>query len=107
MLFILGRNISADWAISKSKFCEKFEKRLVGNQETDNDDRQPSQDAQKEDDDGSNVWKKIAKEKDNLKKQNRRKFHKVKKQKKRARIVIRNLDFQVFVMHFGKRFFFY
>lgn len=109
-MFVLGRNISCDWAISKSKFCEKLEKGLAKNQETINDERQqtekqPSQDAQKEDDDSS-AQKKIAKEKDNLKKQKRKKLYKMRKQKKRARIVIRNLPFQVFVMHYERHFFF-
>lgn len=102
----VGRNISSDWAISKSKFCEKLEKGLAGNQETDNNERQPSQNAQKEDDDNNNARKKVAKEKDNLKKQKRRKLYKIRKQKKRARIVIRNLTFQVSVMHYERRFFF-
>lgn len=98
-MFVLGRNITSDWAISKSKFCEKLDK-LAGNEEIHKDERQASQDAQKEDDDreSNNTRKKITKEKDNLKKQKRRKLLKMKKQKKRARIVIRNLAFQVFVM---------
>lgn len=100
---VLGRNISSDWAISKSKFYEKLEKNLTENQENNTDDRS-SQDAQKEDNDVSKARKKIINEKDNLKKQKRRKIHKMRKQKKRARIVIRNLDFQVFVMHYEKRF---
>lgn len=90
----LGRNINCDWAISKSKFCEKLEKGLAANQETDKDEGQPSQDAQEEDDGGSSTREKDTREKDNLKKQKRRKLYKMKKQKKRARIVIRNLAFQ-------------
>ncbi|CAL1689512.1 unnamed protein product [Lasius platythorax] len=91
----LGRTISSDWAIPKSKFCEKLEKGLSRNQETDKDEKQ-SQDAQEENNEDKNTYKKkITKEKDNLNKQKRRKLQKMKKQKKRARIVIRNLAFQV------------
>lgn len=102
-IFVLGRNITSDWAISKSKFCEKLEK-LARNEEIDKDERQVSQNAQKEDDNkkSDNTQKRITKEKDNLKKQKRRKLLKMKKQKKRARIVIRNLAFQVFVMYIMK-----
>lgn len=96
-MFVLGRNISSDWAMSKSKFCEKLEKGLE-NEETDKNEGQPSQDAQKADNDSSNTQRKITKDRDNLKKQKRRKLLKMKKQKKRARIVIRNLAFQVFIM---------
>lgn len=93
-MFVLGRNISSDWAISRSKFCEKLEKGLAGNQERiDEDEEQPSQDTQKEDNSNN---AQITREKDNLKRQKRRKLHKTRKQKKRARIVIRNLPFQVF-----------
>lgn len=95
-LFVLGRNISSDWAISRSKFCEKLEKGFAGNQERiGEDEEQPSQDTRKEDN-SNNAQKKITREKDNLKRQKRRKLHKTRKQKKRARIVIRNLPFQVF-----------
>lgn len=90
----LGRTISSDWAISKSKFYEKLKEGLAENLETDKDEGQTSQDAQEEDND-ENSRKKIRKEKDNLKRQRKRKFDKMKKQKKRARIIIRNLDFQV------------
>jgi len=96
-IFVLGRNINCDWAISKSKFCEKLEKVLVENQETDKNREQSSQNSQKEDND---IQEKVRKEKDNLKKQKRRKLHKIKKQKKRARIVIRNLAFEVFIMYY-------
>jgi len=100
-IFVLGRNINCDWAISKSKFCKKLEKDLE-NQETqenqeDKNGEQSSQDTQKEDND---IQEKVRKEKDNLKKQKRRKLHKIKKQKKRARIVIRNLAFEVFIMYY-------
>jgi len=92
-IFVLGRNINCDWAISKSKFCEKLEKVcLVENQETDKNREQSSEDTQKEDND---IQEKVRKEKDNLKKQKRRRLHKIRKQKKRARIVIRNLAFEV------------
>ncbi|KAL6426036.1 hypothetical protein ACFW04_008962 [Cataglyphis niger] len=92
----LGRTINCDWAISKSKFREKLEKNLSGNQETDKNEIQNSENVQKEDDKDSNIHKKkFIKEKDNLKKQKRRKLQKMRKQKKRARIVIRNLSFQV------------
>jgi len=99
-----GRNISSDWAISKSKFCEKLEKGLARNQETDNNEKQSSQNTQEEDDDNNDARKKNAKEKDNLKKQKRRKLYKIKKQKKRARIVIRNLAFQVSIIHYKRLF---
>ncbi|XP_028047298.1 RNA-binding protein 28 isoform X2 [Monomorium pharaonis] len=90
----LGRTIHSDWAISKSKFCEKLEKDLAENYETDRDEQQSSQNVQEDDDGHTHTEKKIRK-KDNLKKQRRKKFLKMKKQKKRARIVIRNLAFQV------------
>lgn len=105
-LFILGRNISSNWAISKLKSSEKLEKSLAENQEVDKEGL--SQDTQKEND-SSNTQKKITKEKNNLRKQKIRKLHKIRKQKKRARIVIRNLAFQVFVMYcmyYEKYFFF-
>ncbi|XP_029664594.1 RNA-binding protein 28 [Formica exsecta] len=92
----LGRIISCDWAIPKSKYREKLEKDLSGNQEIDKGEEQSSHDAQKEDNEDNNIHKKkFTKEKDNLKKQKKRKFQKMKKQKKRARIVIRNLSFQI------------
>ncbi|KYN07053.1 PREDICTED: RNA-binding protein 28 [Cyphomyrmex costatus] len=89
----LGRNISSNWAISKS--CEKLEKSLAENQETDKDEGS-FQDIQKENNNGSKTEKNIKmKTIYNLKKQKMRKLHKMRKQKKRARIVIRNLAFQV------------
>lgn len=100
LYIFIGRIISCDWAIPKSKFREKLEKDLSGNQEIDKDEEQPSHDAQKEDNEDNNIHKKkFTKEKDNLKKQKKRKFQKMKKQKKRARIVIRNLSFQVFILY--------
>ncbi|KYN22776.1 PREDICTED: RNA-binding protein 28 [Trachymyrmex cornetzi] len=90
----LGRNINSSWAISKLKFSEKLEKSLTENQEIDKDEGS-SQDTQKENDDSNNTQKKITNEKNNLRKQKIRKLHKMRKQKKRARIVIRNLAFQV------------
>lgn len=99
LYIFIGRTISSDWAIPKSKFCEKLEKGLSRNQETDKDEKQ-SQDAQEENNEDKNTYKKkITKEKDNLNKQKRRKLQKMKKQKKRARIVIRNLAFQVFILY--------
>lgn len=96
MDIFIGRTISCNWAISKSKFREKLEKDLSGNQEVDKDEKQLSQDGQKEENEDNNIQKKkFTKEKDNLNKQKRRKLQKMKKQKKRARIVIRNLSFQV------------
>lgn len=116
----LGRTIYSDWAMSKSKFCEKLEKGLSGNQEANKSFRYfSSQAAQKgehvdgqdddsgehnehgedgehethEEEDDSKISKK--KEKDDLKKQKRKKLLKKIKAKKRARIVIRNLSFQV------------
>ncbi|KAL6258760.1 hypothetical protein P5V15_010708 [Pogonomyrmex californicus] len=99
----LGRKIKCDWAISKSKFCEKLEKDFAKDQEINKNETQLSQDAQEESNDDS-TQKKITKEKDILKKQKRRKFQKMKKQKKRARIVIRNLAFQVTEDHLKKHF---
>ncbi|XP_011257211.2 RNA-binding protein 28 [Camponotus floridanus] len=90
----LGRTISCNWAISKSKFREKLEKDLSGNQEVDKNEKQLSQDAQKEENENNIQKKKFTKEKDNLNKLKKRKLQKMKKQKKRARIVIRNLSFQ-------------
>jgi len=100
-LLILGRNINSNWAISKLK-SEKLEKNLAENQEIDKDEGS-SQDTQKENDDSSNIQKKITKEKSNLRKQKIRKLHKMRKQKKRARIVIRNLAFQVLVIYYVKK----
>ncbi|KAL0117999.1 hypothetical protein PUN28_008993 [Cardiocondyla obscurior] len=90
----LGRNISSNWALSKSKFCEKLDKNLAENQKIDENERQPFQNEHKDGNDSNDAQKKIT-DKDILKKQKRKKFNKIKKQKKRARIVIRNLAFQV------------
>ncbi|KAL0117998.1 hypothetical protein PUN28_008993 [Cardiocondyla obscurior] len=94
MIFVVGRNISSNWALSKSKFCEKLDKNLAENQKIDENERQPFQNEHKDGNDSNDAQKKIT-DKDILKKQKRKKFNKIKKQKKRARIVIRNLAFQV------------
>lgn len=39
----LGRIISSDWAISKSKFCEKLEVNLAKNGQGNKDDIHPSE----------------------------------------------------------------
>ncbi|XP_014477465.1 PREDICTED: RNA-binding protein 28 isoform X2 [Dinoponera quadriceps] len=86
----LGRIINSDWAISKSKFCKKLEARLGENGQSDEghtfEDKKEEGDAV-EDSAGH-------KEKNNAKQQKSRKLQRMKKQKKRARIVIRNLSFQ-------------
>jgi len=101
--------------LSKSKFCEKLDRDFNRNQETNKNSRYfSSQDVQieehnehneheeyekheEQEQDGIRIDKeKPIKEKDNLRKQKRKEFLKMNKQKKRARIVIRNLSFQVY-----------
>ncbi|XP_032684594.1 RNA-binding protein 28 isoform X2 [Odontomachus brunneus] len=90
----LGRIINSDWAISKSKFYKKLEVNLAKNEQSDKDDIHPSE-GNKEGDNVSKHCNSIHHKKEcNLKKQKSRKLQKEKRQKKRARIVIRNLSFQ-------------
>jgi len=106
----LGRTIYSDWALSKSKFCEKLDRDFNRHQETNkNSGYFSSQDVQveehneqeehekhEEQDSIRTDQKKSIKEKDNLRKQKRKEFLKINKRKKRARIIIRNLSFQVY-----------
>jgi hypothetical protein len=93
--------------LSKSKFCEKLDRGFNRNQETDKNSQYfSSEDVQVEEhneheeqgeqDSIRMDTKKPTKEKDNLRKQKRKEFLKINKQKKRARIIIRNLSFQVY-----------
>lgn len=89
----LGRIISSNWAVPKSKLCEKPEN---SQEDAKDEEGSSSKDAWKADNESSNIRDgKITREKDKLKMQRKRKLLKKKRQKKRARIVIRNLSFKV------------
>ncbi|XP_051169313.1 RNA-binding protein 28-like [Leptopilina boulardi] len=94
----LGRPISSDWAISKEKYYEKVkneeesDKKLENNEKINED--QEDEEKNKNEVDEETVKSKKRKKKENLSKAEDRKLHKVQKQKKRARIVVRNLSFK-------------
>lgn len=97
-LCLLGRLILSDWAISKSKFCRKLEVSLAKNEQSDKDDKHPSGDVEKGNVTVNTPRKVEITSKNNFKKQKNEKLQKEKRQKKRARIIVRNLSFQVFVL---------
>ncbi|CAD1472099.1 unnamed protein product, partial [Heterotrigona itama] len=99
----LGRIINSSWAVSKSKFCEKLKKELENVENLDNE-HDASKDKGKNKDERHEENKQIkqknqedpSKQKILLEmKKEKRKLLKERTRKKRARIVIRNLSFQI------------
>lgn len=92
----LGRIISSSWAISKSKYYEKIKNESAENLDTDKvDDNNINEDQALNRDDGEQDGDFDNKEKLAQIKRERRKLLKDKNRKKRARIIVRNLAFQV------------
>lgn len=85
----LGRAINSSWAIPKSKFCEKLEGSLTQTTEADVVEN-ASTPVVATDDTEKNALKKQK----SIEKRQQRKIQKEKSQKKRARIIIRNLAFE-------------
>lgn len=111
----LGRPISASWAISKSKFCEKLEKESAENAEAagNKDDAASNENLPSVSDKDDSALDKssekrgkrsVDKEKSSLFKKKKRKEDKEKNRKKRSRIVIRNLSFQATEEHLREHF---
>ncbi|XP_076179662.1 RNA-binding protein 28 [Ptiloglossa arizonensis] len=89
-----GRVISSSWALPKSKYCEKLKEEFTENldnvqDQNANKDKEVNKNKQNQKKDPSETEKLIKI------KQERRKSLKEKNRKRRARIVIRNLSFQI------------
>ncbi|XP_053977771.1 RNA-binding protein 28-like isoform X1 [Hylaeus volcanicus] len=85
-----GRTISSSWAVSKSRYCEKLKQ-----ESTKNVDHKIDHDAKKDEVDTNKQNDECKTEEFVKRKLERRKLQKEKNRKRRARIVIRNLSFQV------------
>ncbi|CAL7945297.1 unnamed protein product [Xylocopa violacea] len=113
----LGRVITSSWAISKSKYCEKLKKELENAESSGNANEHDTSESVKKDE---NDTTKIEEEKNveikeeeedpskeevqiQIKKE-KRKLLKEKNRKKRARIIVRNLPFQVTEEHLKEHF---
>lgn len=93
---LLGRIINSSWAISKSKYCEKIKNESSVNLDTDKiDDNNVNDDQVSNKNDGEQDRDFDNKEKLPEIKRERRKLLKDKNRRKRARVIVRNLSFQV------------
>ncbi|XP_017892988.1 RNA-binding protein 28 [Ceratina calcarata] len=102
----LGRVINSSWAVSKSKYCEKLKQESEDlENSSERDAREAPEKDEDEEDTNTNLEEHqitIKPEKDPIKeestlqrKKERRRLLKEQNRKKRARIVVRNLSFQV------------
>lgn len=87
----LGRTIASDWAIAKAKYVEKLEQQSSER----NDNENPEIEEIVEKSQGEENKVKVVGRKRKEKLQHDRKLHKQLKQRKRARIIVRNLPFKV------------
>ncbi|XP_076231608.1 RNA-binding protein 28 [Calliopsis andreniformis] len=90
----MGRILSSGWAVSKSKYCEKLKMESVLDA-TDTKDQDVNESIEVHKDETKREEDSFKKQKLITVKQERRKLLKEKQRQKRARIVLRNLSFQV------------